>query len=567
MNTIKFTCSLALLFAISIGFSQAQSNFVEFIQTKHTWVDSLFHTLSPKERIGQLFFVRAHTDRGQSYIDSVANVIEQQQLGGIVLFQGGPKRHVDLINRYQDLAKVPLMVAIDGEWGLGMRLRDSTLSYPYQMTLGAIQNNTLILQMGQQMAKDFNRMGIHFNFAPVVDVNNNAKNPVINYRSFGEDKFNVAHKGAAYMHGLLMGGIIASLKHFPGHGDTDVDSHYDLPILTHSRKQLDALELYPFKTLIQEGAAAIMVAHMQIPSLDSTAHLASSLSEKVVTDLLKKELNFQGLIVTDAMDMKGATKYFPHGDADLRAILAGNDMVELSEDSQRAISLVAQAIAEGRIAQQEIDRRVKKILAAKLWLGLNNYQAVKQENLYADLHDPAAVALIDQLATAALTRVQAKKGAHNSAKQPQKTAIAAVGIDSAQYFERTYEADRVFYVCGDEASKFLNNLNREIKEYDSIILSIHDPRPRPLANLKINPATVKFIAKLAKNKKTNTILFANPYSLKGLGAIHKAQSLIVAYQNDAFMQKAVVEALQHNKPLFGKLPVTVNKYFKYGQQK
>src|SRR5690606_3521572 len=247
----------------------------------------------------------------------------------------GPVRHAQVINRYQQLSRIPLLVAFDGDWGLGMRLPDSTLSYPYQMTLGAIQNEVLIYEMGRQIGQDFRRLGMHVNFAPVVDVNNNASNPVINYRSFGEDKYNVARKGLAFMNGMIDEGIIATLKHFPGHGDTEVDSHYDLPVLSFSAERLDSLEIYPFRELIQAGAPGVMTAHMHIPSLDDTPNLPSSISRLVVTGLLKEQLGFRGLTFTDAMEMKGVLKFFSDGEADVRAILAGNDMLELSENSAR----------------------------------------------------------------------------------------------------------------------------------------------------------------------------------------------------------------------------------------
>src|SRR5690606_28516171 len=272
--------------------AQKKPDFVQFINTQNAWVDSVFNKLTPKERIGQLFLVRAHTNLGEKYIDSVAKVIEKEQLGGLVVFQGGPVRHANMFNKYQKASKVPLLITFDGEWGLGMRMPDSTISYPYQMTLGAIQNNSLIYDMGRQIAKDFLRIGMHFNFAPVVDINNNPKNPVINFRSFGDDKNNVTQKAKAYMDGMVAGGILASLKHFPGHGDTDVDSHYDLPQLKFDKKRLMELEIFPFKELIQAGAPSVMVAHMNIPALDATPNIPSSISKKVVTDLLRNELGF-----------------------------------------------------------------------------------------------------------------------------------------------------------------------------------------------------------------------------------------------------------------------------------
>ncbi|MGZ3821624.1 MAG: glycoside hydrolase family 3 protein, partial [Mucilaginibacter sp.] len=252
------------------------------LNKKNHWVDSVYKKLSRKQRIAQLFFIRANTDHGQAYEDSVGNVIKNQQVGGLVFFQGGPGRQLNLINKYQKLAKVPLLIAMDGEWGLGMRL-DSTLSYPFQMTLGAIQDNSLIYKMGQFVAYDFKRLGMQINLAPDMDVNNNPENPVINYRSFGDNKYNVAAKGIAYMKGMQDAGLLTTAKHFPGHGDTNTDSHLELPLLPFSRQRLDSLEEYPFRQAIKAGISGVMIAHMDIPALDSTKNLPSTLSRPIIT--------------------------------------------------------------------------------------------------------------------------------------------------------------------------------------------------------------------------------------------------------------------------------------------
>src|SRR6201996_5209935 len=321
-----FTC---LLFCATTTYALAQQKpgYIASLGRQNHWVDSVYRKMSRKQRVAQLFFVRAHTNRGQAYEDSVGQVIKDQQVGGLVFFQGGPVRQAELINKYQKLAKVPLLIAQDGEWGLGMRL-DSAISYPYQMTLGAIQDNTLIYKMGQYVAYDFKRLGLQMNFAPDMDVNNNPNNPVINYRSFGDNKYNVAEKGIAYMQGMQDGGILTTAKHFPGHGDTNVDSPLALPLLPFSRERLDTLEEYPFRQAIKAGISGVMVAHMNIPALDTTAKLPSTLSRKIVTGILKDSLGFKGLVVSDAMERKGVTKFFPNGEADVRAFMAGNDILE-----------------------------------------------------------------------------------------------------------------------------------------------------------------------------------------------------------------------------------------------
>lgn len=554
----------------SISFSQAQDkkDFVKYINSPHTWVDSVFNSLTPKERIAQLFLVRAHTNLGQRYIDSVAQVIKNEQLGGLVVFQGGPVRHVDMFNKYQQLSKVPLLITFDGEWGLGMRLPDSTLSYPYQMTLGAVQNDQLIYQMGQEVAKDFHRIGMHFNFAPVVDINNNPKNPVIGFRSFGDNKENVTRKAKAYMDGMMNGGIISSLKHFPGHGDTDVDSHHDLPQLTFSKDRLEALEMFPFKELIKAGAPAIMVAHMNIPSLDSTPNIPSSISRPIVTGILREELGFRGLTVTDAMDMNGVKKFFPNGEADVMAIIAGHDLLEISENSNRAIDLVLQAIQEGRVNQADVDARVKKVLASKLWLGLDQYKDVNTTNLYGELNRTSAKQLIDQLAEASVTVLKSTDKI-KAFKKSEKTAIVNIGLKSPAAFQQILAdalSDETQYYISDETSKDeLKKIIKEVKRNKQIILAIHDTRSRPRPQFPVNEGVQDLVKKLAK--KSIVTFFTNPYAMDGFKGVQKSKTIIVAYQNDEFMQRAAAKAILGQYVTTGKLPVTINKYFKYAAGK
>ncbi|WP_206367155.1 glycoside hydrolase family 3 protein [Sphingobacterium sp. SGG-5] len=558
---------IAVLYILLGGHAEAQNkpDFVPFIHQQHRWVDSVFSSLSAKERIAQLFLVRAHTNLGEKYIDSVAKVIANEQLGGLVVFQGGPVRHVDMFNRYQKLAKVPLLITCDGEWGLGMRLPDSTLSFPYQMTLGAIQDNRLLYDMGREVAKDFLRMGMHFNFAPVVDINNNPKNPVINFRSFGDNKFNVTNKGRMYMKGMLDGGIIASLKHFPGHGDTDVDSHYDLPQLNFSRERLESLEMYPFKELIQSGAPAVMVAHMHIPALDATKNIPSSISKKVVTDILRGEMGFKGLAVTDAMNMKGVTKFFPRGEADIKAIEAGNDLLELSENSARAIALVEQSIKAGRLKQSDIDARVKKILATKYWLGLHQYKPVNRNRLIEDLNRPSTKSLIQRMADAAVTLLRSDKGILRFNTQ-HNTAVVSVGISKPQAFEDglalQLRDSKNFYVTGVETEEQLKELLKEVRDYKQIILAIHDNRSRPGNELHVQEPIRVFIDKLA-GRRTVSVLFTNPYVLDDID-VGRSNAIVMAYQNDDFMQRAALKVLLKQIKPIGKLPVTINKTFSYG---
>lgn len=546
--------------------AQQREPFISFINSEHAWVDSIFRTLSARDKVAQLFMVRAHSNLGQRYIDSVAGVVQREQLGGIVLFQGGPVRHAQVINRYQQLSKIPLLVAFDGEWGLGMRLADSTISFPYQMALGAVQNEALIYQMGREIARDFRRLGMNVNFAPVVDINNNPRNPVINFRSFGENKYNVTSKGLAYMRGMMDGGIVTSLKHFPGHGDTDVDSHYDLPQLNFTAGHLDSLEMYPFRELIQAGASGVMVAHMNIPSLDNTPNLPSSLSKRIITDILKNRFGFKGLTFTDAMDMKGVVKHFPNGEADVRAIIAGNDLLELSQNSARAIDMVLQAVKQGRIAQQDIDSRVKKILATKYWLGLANIQPVAFTNLYHEINRSQTEALNQRLADASVTLLQGDS-LIRSINYNRRTAIISVGLSELSEFQRMLEwrfDNHMHYVLSANATADdVAAVATELRRYSQVIVALHDNRPRPRSTYNYNSTVRLFINELAHQNAVFCV-FANPYGLAGLPGIEQAKSILVCYQNDDIMQRAAAKVILKRLTPTGRLPITVNAFFRYG---
>jgi beta-N-acetylhexosaminidase len=560
-----YSLLLTLNFITIRAFAQKES-YIQSLNKQNHWVDSVFKKLNRRQKVAQLFFVRAHTNLGLAYEDSVANVIKNEQVGGLVFFQGGPVRQAQLINRYQKISRVPLIIAQDGEWGLGMRL-DSTISYPYQMTLGAIKDNTLIYKMGQMVAYDFKRMGMQMNFGPDMDINNNPDNPVIGYRSFGDNKYNVAAKGIAYFTGMQSEGLLTTAKHFPGHGDTNVDSHFDLPLLPFSRERLDTLEEYPFREAIKAGISGIMIAHMDIPSLDSTKHLPSTLSRKIVTGILKDSLGFKGLVVSDAMEMRGVVKYFPNGDADVRAFLAGNDVLELSPNSNLAIKKIRKAIRNDQISEEEFDTKVKKILAAKYWAGLNNYHETPINNLVAELNRPAAKELVSQLSDAAITLL--KGNAASLQLNPIiKTAIISIGSMQPTVFQQDlthwYVNSRIFMISKNESASDVKNLLTVLKNYGQIYISIHDTRIRPQSKLDYNVYVKQLITELASRRNTVISVFANAYAIAGLPGIEKAGALIVAYQNSDYLQHSAVKVITQRLKPSGKLSVSINEYFKNG---
>lgn len=551
--------------ATTVSGAAAKKSFIQTLDEPNEWVESVFKKMSKREKIGQMFFVRGLTNNTKAYEDSIGKVIRKERLGGVVFFQGGPGRQTILTNKYQKHAKVPLLITSDGEWGLGMRL-DSTISYPYQMALGAVQNTDLIYQMGLEVAKDYKRIGMHMNLAPDVDVNNNPKNPVINYRSFGENKYNVARKAAAYMKGMQDGGLLVSIKHFPGHGDTGVDSHYDLPQLTFTKERLDSLEIYPFRELVMQGASGVMIAHMNIPSLDNTPNLPSTLSRPIVTGLLKGELAFKGLIISDAMGMQGVVKYFKDGEADVRGILAGNDILELSENSARGIKMVRNAIRDGRISMDQIDASVKKILMAKYYAGLDQESTLNENNVYAEVNRPESIELVQELADASMTLTHGREFVKNL-NVAKRTAVISVGIKGVTTFQKELGKqynNAVFYSLDKNANA--NEIAKVVKQlgsFEQVIISIHDTRLRP-SNGMVLSADLKMFLKDMSQKNAAFALFANPYNLAQWAGLENSKAFLVAYQREDFMQKAAAKVFSKQLEATGRLPVTVNSFFKYG---
>ncbi|HEX3006275.1 MAG TPA: glycoside hydrolase family 3 N-terminal domain-containing protein, partial [Bacteroidales bacterium] len=372
---------------------------------KTPWADSVYNSLSLDERIAQLFMVAAFSNKDKRHEEEIAALVSRYNIGGLIFFQGAPTKQAVETNYYQSKAKTPLVIGMDAEWGLGMRL-DSTIDYPRQMMLGALQNPDLVYEMGEDIARQMKRMGIHINFAPVVDINNNPDNPVISNRSFGEDRQLVSSYSMSYMMGLQNNHVFAVAKHFPGHGDTDSDSHFDLPVIKQSYHRLDSVELYPFKQLISGNLGGIMIAHLNLPGLDSIKNIPSTLSRKVVTDLLRDSLGFEGLVFTDALNMRGVASAFATGELEIRALEAGNDILVMSDDIPLAIARIKQAIASGRLSEEQINESCKKMLILKEWVGLPNGKYVDTHNLVSDLNSVESRLLNRRIVENALTLVK-----------------------------------------------------------------------------------------------------------------------------------------------------------------
>ena len=554
-----------------ISFSQYKSKL-----SAEQWTDSVFNSLNDDEKIAQLMVIRAHSNLGPEHVAKVVNDILKYNVGALCFFQGGPLRQANLTNYYQSITKTPLMVTIDGEWGLGMRL-DSVTKFPYQLTLGALNNQNLIFRMGLAVGEQCKRIGVQVNYAPVVDINSNPNNPVIGYRSFGEDKNKVALLGVAYMKGMQDAGIMACAKHFPGHGDVDVDSHLDLPVVNKSRAQLDSMELFPFRAIFDAGVGSVMIAHLSVPAVDSGQHRATSISKNMVTDLLRNELGYNGLTFTDALEMKGVAKYFPGGTIALEALIAGNDMLCLPASVPDAIDVIKNAITEKKLSWDDIYTKVKKVLMAKYKLGLNQWNPVDTTNLINDLNaktDAIRYEVAQQgITVLSLSGTPASgndyatiplKNENLPAGKAGKIAYVSIGTSQLNVFGKRmkddYNADTFLFSykdSSDKAAEIIKNITDT--EYDAVIVGIHDYNLRPANNYNISNPAIALWDKL-NSGKTITLVFGNVLAMHNFC---DARTLAACYQDDDITQLAAADLLEGKIMAKGQLPVSVCN-FKFG---
>jgi len=535
-----------------------------FLDNQSDWVDSVFSTLDLDAKIGQLFMIAAYSNRDDAHRQEILELVEKYKIGGLIFFQGGPVRQANLNNEYQSKAEVPLLVAMDCEWGVGMRL-DSTIRYPYQMALGAIQNDSLIYEMGEEIADQFKRLGMHVNFAPVIDVNNNANNPVINFRSFGEDKYNVAAKGMAYMKGMQENGVLACGKHFPGHGDTDVDSHKDLPIIGHDMERLDNIELYPFKKLMNEGLGSVMVAHLSIPVLDSTYNLPSTLSPPIIRGLLKDTLGFQGMVFTDALNMEGVAKYYEAGEVDLKAFMAGNDVLLFSLNVQKGIELIKKAVLDKTISTVEIEASVKKILYLKFWAGLDKKQHVNTEELIDDLNNVAAGLLNRKLVEASLTVIRNEEDIL-PLKGLDSLKIASLTVDDGlkdPFNKRLTSYTDVHHILVSESDPPASVLS-QLAESNLVILNVTGLSQYAYRNFGLSERKINLINEILRTKPVILVWHGNPYGLDKLSAVDQAKAVIVTYQQNANTYDLSAQLIFGGIGANGKLPVSINTKYPAG---
>lgn len=529
------------------------------------WVDSVLATLSLDQRIAQLIVIGVHTDQGRDYYNRLERQIREWNPGGIMFYKGGPVRQVQITNRLQAAAPTPMLVSMDAEWGPAMRL-DSVIAFPYHLTMGAIAGEHLVYQMGLESGRQLKRLGVHMSFAPVLDVNIDPRNPVINFRSFGESRHNVAQKGLAYMKGLQAAGIIAVAKHFPGHGDTHLDSHHTLPRLDQSRQELDSIHIYPFSQLIENGLHGVMIGHLEIPALEPQKNLASSLSAKVVDELLKDELQFKGLVMTDALDMKGVTDFFKPGELELKALFAGNDLLMIPLDFGAAIRTIKHAVESGQLDAAVIDQRVRKVLYYKQMIGLNKIAPQSTDNLLEDLNSREAEMLNSRIAKAAMTLVRNEDEIIPVREiADKKIAVLSIGAAAGNPFQAmlgNYAGVQQFSLAKAHGPEQSAQMLEWLKDFDLVIVGLHRNSNSISRNYGISRNNIELITRLADRQDVLLSLFANPYSLISFGPeALKLKGIVVAYQDGQHFEEAAAQLIFGGVAARGRLPVSAPPYF------
>ncbi len=557
----KILFFLALVVTQLSNAQRVDSLLAKDAEAQNIWVDSIMKSMTVDEKIGQLFMVQAYSNKDQKHEEFITNMIREYHIGNLIFMQGTPEKQVALNNKYQALSKVPLLIGFDGEWGLDMRLKN-TYRFPWNMTLGAIKNEELLKATGKRIGEHCKRVGIHMNFAPVVDVNTNPNNPIIGNRSFGESKENVTEKAIAFTKGMQSVGVLANAKHFPGHGDTATDSHHTLPTINFSEQRLDSIELYPFKKIFNAGVASVMTAHLSIPSLEVNPKLPTSLSKNVVTNLLQHKLGFQGLVITDGLNMKGAANYSSPAEIDLAAILAGNDILLIPQDVPGSVKLLKEAFANGTLTEERLNLSVKKILKSKYLVGLNNYKPISNENISLDLNTPYDEVLHRKLIKNSITVVKnQEKILPIKNLKDKKIAYVSLGDDKGKSFSKMLKNYTKIDVVSD---KHLSVLMQKLQKYDLVIIGFHKSNKHPWKGYKFSNKDLVWLQEIARTKKVILDVFASPYSLLKIKSFTNIEGVVVSYQNSVLAQELSAQALFGAFDIKGKLPVSIKNEFKVG---
>lgn len=520
------------------------------IKKAEKWVDDKYNSLSQSEKLGQLFIVALYTNKGDNHIDEIRNIVKNEQIGGLILMQDDAAREITLVNEFQQKSKTPMMIGMDAEWGLYQRIATAH-KYPWAMTLGAIQDKNLIEKMSAKIAEDCHRMGINWDFAPVVDVNTNPNNPIIGNRSFGSEVKNVTKSALAYSNGLQNNNILAAIKHFPGHGDTSTDSHLDLPVVSHKIDRLNEVEIAPFKALMNKNIGGVMVAHLYVPALESGKGIPASVSQNIVTGLLKEKLGYKGLIITDALNMGAVANKYKPGELDAMAFKAGNDIMLFSQGVAEGKRLIQKAIDNGEIPQARVEESVKKILLTKYYLGLNQYTSKNPENINSDLNNASHTVIVQEMYANALTLIKDEKKL-----LPLKENTYYVPLEEASY--QTFANEMGSSVIFKKANEI-----KIIPAGSTVLVGFHKDNSTAYKPYKISAESKRILNELSKKHNIILNVFGSPYALKDID-LSKISTVLVSYENNEDSMSATANALKGKTKIHGRLPVLVNDNLKAG---
>ena len=557
MKNVKSQITFLIILLLSLKISaqyQPKNLSKEDLKKANDWVQKTYNSLSQDQKLGQLFIIALYTNKGEDYINNVRNIVVNEQIGGLILMQDDAAKEINLVNEFQTKSKVPLMIGMDAEWGIFQRIATAH-KFPWAMTLGAIQDKNLITEMAAKIAEDCKRMGINWDFAPVVDVNTNPDNPIIGNRSFGSEVSNVVHSGLAYSNGLQNNNILAAIKHFPGHGDTNTDSHLDLPVVSHDLKRLTEIELAPFKALMDKGIGGVMVAHLYVPALEKEKGIPASISKNIITGILKEKFGFKGLIITDALNMGAVAKRYKPGELDALAFKAGNDIMLFSDGVKEGKRLIQLAIDNKEISQNRIEESVKKILLTKYYLGLTKYEARNPENINADLNNDSHKVLVQNLYSNAFTLIKDEK---KLLPLHCKETYYYVPLEEAPYQTFLDQLNLKATVIVKKASEI-----GTIPANSKVIVGFHKDNSTAYKPYKISDASKKVLADLSKNQQVILNVFGSAYALKDID-ISKISTVSVSYENNDDSMTATAKAFNGATRISGRLPVLVNEKLKAG---
>jgi beta-N-acetylhexosaminidase len=565
MNRNYFLFFISVLFTLLTSFilkeDPADDDPPFLILSEDHWVKEKMDSMTLDEKIAQLMMITVYPRQTDADKERTIRLIRNYKPGGILVMQGSPVKTATWINQFQENSTIPLLVAIDGEWGLSMRI-DSTVQYPYAQALGAVQDSIFLLQMGRDLAQQMKLAGIHMNFAPVADVSTNPQNPVINFRSFGEDKVNVSQKAWHIASGMQNEWVIPVAKHFPGHGDTETDSHKELPLIKHSKERIDAVESFPFRYLSQKGINGIMTAHLNVPALDHS-DTPSSLSKKIVTGYLRNEIGYKGFVITDAMNMQGVQTQ--KGNAIVEALKAGNDMLEFVPDLTKAVAAVKQAVAAGEITVEEIDEKCTRVLALKRWAGLHVYQPANTASLTARMNSPYFEITVRKLIKGSLTVLSNRNALPVQEFSNLKIASVMIGTEDISAFQKMlgrYAPVDHFSLKKNASEREVAALRTKLSNYNLVIAGIQGINLYPSGMYGTTMIQRSALADFIRDTRVISVFFGNAYALKHFENIHQSAGLILAYQNNRLTQELAAQLVFGAFDASGKLPVTVDNRFK-----